>query len=966
MELSQARTHLAKVLPWPQEGDEPAFANIHWTFVPENLETGRKPPWTGRAVKSLDEAVRTVQFALNNKNTRDIYVCLSTQREAQERVSQKGFKYCVPIRNQDNAVALKALWIDIDAYKPGPTGYASQPEAMAALGAFLKATSLPRPSVMVQSGGGVHVYWTLDRALTRQDWEPLAFALAEAIRRHDLHCDIGCTTDSARVLRIPQTFNRKQDTPRPVVMGTPLDFDYSLDNIRKLLLPYAVPVPQANGFKVDTSLFKPRALPPGDWEDLSAGLETKMPQADIAACLKAIPNNKTDWQWWNNIGMRIYAACGGDDYGLEEWEKWSLTNAQAGGADSCVSRWETYHHSPPTRTGAGALVMEARAATGDASWLPPPASGLAVSASAPSSVTSPGNDLPKGYKRNANNIILRLVVQEDGTTVEIPVFNYPITDAWLEVAEPSWVLHFETFTYRKQKISLNTAIIGYADMRKVLQSQGVMLHAGTEKVVGEFMVAFVEQLKQIRDKVTATFPFGWNEYNGKIDGFVFAGSVWSSGAPRPAPSPGVALEKAYTPKGERQPWFEAIKLVTNQSNQPLNAVIASSFAAPLIRFTGKSGVALAVYSTDSGVGKSTAIKVAQSVWGSYKRGCMMLNDTNVKMGLHTGKTRSLPVYWDEMQTDDNVKDYARLIFQLTQGREKGRGTQSLAIRESGEWQTMMVSAANQSLIDVIAGLTKSTTAGIYRVFECEAFKSDKGVINSATADILAAKLENNYGHVGTEYAQFLGANFDMVEEQVQKYFEALVEEVEDHRDERFWTAMMASLLMGIRYSNQLGFTEIDEEVLKAYLISQLGEHRKFRDKQPVDMKDAMNVVNVLAQYINAMRARHTLRTNRINISPGKPKPGYIKVLSDVSRLDAIYVHRGVEDKIIRISSTHFTEWCKELGHKRNNITSGLEREFGMKLVRGHIGSGTDLAGPKEYLLEIQYAGTKLSDLIEEQ
>ena len=86
-------------------------------------------------------------------------------------------------------------------------------------------------------------------------------------------------------------------------------------------------------------------------------------RTSIRACLDLIPNNKVDWNFWDrSTGMRIYASCNGADFGLEEWQRWS--NAQPQGSDNCEDRWKAYHTSPPTWTGAGALIKQARDALG--------------------------------------------------------------------------------------------------------------------------------------------------------------------------------------------------------------------------------------------------------------------------------------------------------------------------------------------------------------------------------------------------------------------------------------------------------------------------------------------------------------------------------------------------------------------------------------------------------------------------
>ena len=70
--MQSAQEYLAKVLPWPQDGDAPAYINIHWSSV--SLNPKGKPWWSGRATRSVKEAVNTVKWALTLDDVKDIYV----------------------------------------------------------------------------------------------------------------------------------------------------------------------------------------------------------------------------------------------------------------------------------------------------------------------------------------------------------------------------------------------------------------------------------------------------------------------------------------------------------------------------------------------------------------------------------------------------------------------------------------------------------------------------------------------------------------------------------------------------------------------------------------------------------------------------------------------------------------------------------------------------------------------------
>ena len=305
-QFAQAREYLARVLPWPNVGDETAYVDVIWTYKGEGYD---KPAWTGRACSSVNDAIRNVQWAMGKPDTRDVYVCMSTQRECDERVGQTGKPYKFAVRSQQNAVALKSLFLDIDCKGEG---YANIDDAIAGLAAFLKAVDLPKPTIVVASGGGLHVYWVMSRALPVEEWKPLAFALAEATKRHGLHCDTQCSIDSARVLRIPNTFNRKSDPPRPVVIaGTPQDFDYSVERIERVLEPYKVAVPVAAS---SSFIEKPSEFPKltAVKDELGAGIEQHSALVDLDSVASEC------------AFIRHAVATGGKDYSNPLWNLTTL------------------------------------------------------------------------------------------------------------------------------------------------------------------------------------------------------------------------------------------------------------------------------------------------------------------------------------------------------------------------------------------------------------------------------------------------------------------------------------------------------------------------------------------------------------------------------------------------------------------------------------------------------------------
>jgi hypothetical protein len=121
----------------------------------------------------------------------------------------------------ERCIALPALFIDLD-FKMTPVDQARE---------ALRRFPL-RPSIVVRSGGGVHLYWLLREPMDLQ--EQAAGRAKELLRRLARHLggDLS-SAEPARILRIPGTFNFKYSPARPVTLerleeGTrfnPGDFD---------------------------------------------------------------------------------------------------------------------------------------------------------------------------------------------------------------------------------------------------------------------------------------------------------------------------------------------------------------------------------------------------------------------------------------------------------------------------------------------------------------------------------------------------------------------------------------------------------------------------------------------------------------------------------------------------------------------------------------------------------------------
>lgn len=993
--LAEAREYLAKVLPWPQDGED-AYCNIHYTVHDKKYP---KPIWRGTPCRTVDEAVKAIQYAQTKADTRDIYACMSSQSKCEEKVNpHTGKTFRVGIRSQENAVGLKSLFLDIDV-RPGEPhkGYESMGDATAALGVFLQATGLPKPSIIVASGGGLQPYWVLAKQLTIEEWRPLAFALAEATKREGLRCDSGCTIDSARVLRVPDTKNCKQEPLRPVrLAGARTDFDYSVDRIWRALEPYRVSTPTQNNKPSILAGF-PQRQPITEPSELAAGVDTRGSLVDLglvvpecgfvreALATGGMTNANPLWNLTTLLATfcdngRAQAHAMGNQhpgytkestdelYDRKERERaeknlgWpSCATISASGCVACASC---------KHLAAGKSPLAHRSQTASISAGSPPANtGIVVTTGqGAGNIGAAVNDLPPGYSRDASGIVFRAETDDAGVTVQKQLCKYPMFDPWMQ--ENPDILHFNTTIggLRHRQITLPLEVIPSNDaLRKALWAQGITYNSAEAKTMEPFMTSWIQTLQGSKGFVVNSAPFGWVETKGKLEGFCYGDQVWMPSGTRQAASPDLVLAKQYRPYGELQPWRDAAELVTLQGRPELDAIIASAFAAPLVRFAGMPGLLMSVYSMESGIGKSTALKIAQSVWGNPITAMQGLSDTQNSVINKMGEIKSLPLYWDELKTEDDTRRFVNLAFQLSLGKEKSRLRADVSQRDPGTWQTIMVSASNESLLDFVLSRTKMTTAGLYRVFEYAVPKPEHGSVGQvglARAQSVMAKLNSNFGNVGLEYAKFLGANFERVEAEVEEHFDGINKECDAMSDERYWLALVSCICMGARYANELGFATFDEPKLKGFMLGVLEGMRSERKAQPVDMSKAINVSNILAQFFSAKRNRNTLFTKRIHIGVGRPPK--TEPLRSYEKLEAVHIHRGRDDNLVHISSVEFSNWCRDAGYNPHSVTKALEAQFNMvRTSMCMLGSGTVFTtGIKEILLRIDLTGVNAAKYLD--
>jgi hypothetical protein len=956
MDYTQARQYLAKVVPW----DGRNYVSIHYKVVGKH---GR-PILPGVPSLNVDGAMGTVKYRAGT----DVYVSMASQSKADERTAPTGRKYLVAMRTLENVALHKSLYVDIDVKGKG---YDSTASAKRALRDFLLWSTLPSPTVIVESGtGGLHVYWTLVDAVSMDVWRPLAFALVGLAQQFGLKFDSQCSVDPVRLLRVPDTFNHKAGGPYPVKLVYLASHDIFIDKLKAVLdafVPENLPTLASNSGGDDLSAGIVRnALPPSDPDRVA----TVCPM--WANALATGGNGILQPLWMQHIRLATCCengrdvahrlSCGDPRYSKDETDEIYDRLVQ--------ERVDKPSIGPPrcaTLKTSGAYECDSCGHLG-ANLVPLNLPGAFAQRTPAGIPVGRGDDLlPEGYIRGPDGHIYGSELDET-TQIEkrVLVFPYMIIDPYVEGGR-EYAVHFTTVEEGNVYKSVRIPFVNLADRNssaKSLSAEGLPMRV-TERVQ-DFLTSFLKKLRDSSGSIVRCEPLGWHLKDGDIEGFAYNGVLHTTTGEKIAQRLDATTRPNYTPTGTPDAWMAAVRIINSQRRPALDTLILSAFSSPLLALTNQVGVSIGGWSNESGVGKTTALQIALGAWGHPIRTGGGLSDTANATFHRAGLIRHLPLVWDEIKTQKQTSNFLETIFTMTSGLEKARLNRSAKAQHQGAWQSILTYASNSSMSDAIIEQSRSTTAGHVRVFEFQVPRVDNVVAVSTMARCMD-KLRGNYGHAGAIYAKWLGANHVSARGIVDRIFMDFETKLVVKEDERLWNAAMAATLAGGFFANKLGLTQVDLPLLRAWLVSEFQRMRTAKNVAPNDFSKEMSILNALGQFLNEKRPVNTIRTNTIPPGKGKPPPNSVLILNEgtsADRLGDLHVQIAVGLKVIRIADYALTAWCKKENIPKSAMVEGMRSKLSARWTSCRLGSGTRLAGSTVPCWELLVAGTPIDDIVD--
>lgn len=784
-------------------------------------EGDKKQKMHNRFHTTVDSLVADAQA--EQAKGRDVYVTPATFKDGTSRTAS-------------NALLVKSFFLDLDV-GPESHKYPSKKSAVLALTDFLARSELPAPSV-VDSGGGVHVYWVLEEAITIAQWFPIAARLKKICKQFEFKIDSAVTADAARIMRLVGSKNMKRGGA-PVVVKTwngltPLEtFEEAVG--KHIAAPSWLE--NAGQSWMKNSALAQVAKPNPDYVSYFKGIAVRSIKGTGCAQLaKAIIDQAGVSEPVWRAALSIAWHCEDADTAIHKISNkhpeydYDATIAKAMRTEAGPYKCETFDDltpgvcpqcihwgkiTSPIQLGS---TLKATPATKEGAYkIEEPSAELAP----PPQFVIP--QYPAPYFRPASGGVALAMDTGEGAPE-----NWLLTDmdVWPEklIRDDHTKDMFIWMRTYHSKQGLNDFVIPncvsqLSDLSKKLEQKGLIFSAKAAKPMQDYIFQSIRALNNKEAALVAPNKFGWDStYTSFIigdrryklsGGFDFAPPSTYTGP----------LVPFFTPQGDLPTWKKAMDYYCSSSNYTMFPLLTAVLAAPaslLMPWTGKNGVVVSIYG-ESGDGKTTAQKFGLSMFGDPQYLLLTTKDTPKSWTERMGTSGNMPIGLEEM-TLATPETLRKVTYDITEGRSGNQANQyGGGEKISGRtWSLILTMSSNESIRTKLSAAAQGALpeANIARVMEVVSYKNTG--ITKEQGDFIEKTAHGHYGRAGEVIIPHLLKNSTRVAQQVAQRATAFAGAAKASR-ERYQIAGYAALLTAADVMNELGLAKIDVKAYEEYL-----------------------------------------------------------------------------------------------------------------------------------------------------
>jgi hypothetical protein len=760
-------------------------------------------------------------------------------------------------RIEPNWQRAKALWCDIDCGEDKAAagkGYATKLEAWQAIEQFCLDTDFPKPMV-VDSGGGLHCYWPLTKAIMPAKWQILAGTLKSALQHFGVKADPSRTADFASILRPPGTHNKKDDKARPVsvkLLSVDLDPADLAQTLARIVDTFHV--------KREHVVRHPPPVSPSINDDLLAHLPVQVPSSALEVAAKCQQfrmirdtGGQVGYDHWRG-GAGIFKHC---IEGAEMFHKWSQgdPNYDTYTAQVKVDTWSTgpttcefFDNANPGGCEGCEYKGKIKSPIMLGRQVPEPEEQVmeVVVNDAPEQITVP--PLPENYQW-ANNYLIHYVQSKDGLLEPFKfsrTLYYPYQRVRTEQAMYATMIRAHMPDGRLREFAVDTAnLAAPADLMKVLAGKGEIFainHKDSAMHHSAYLRDSLEALKRQAEEANTIMHYGWQDDGTflvgerlyKPDGTMIRVLLGANAAS--------CADHFPDPVGTLEGYADAVNRVYKDPRMlPLQYAFSSGFGSILSVFGEHTyhGLLFCLTGGATGKGKTTVAKASLYGFGDAEKMTIGAQKFTVNYPpLRMGAYHNLPVLLDEMTSiKENI--LSDMAYMVAQGIDKGRAQMRNGIAVQGKLATWRLSAfltANTNMYTILSAHAANTQAEAVRVLQISVDDydipkfDDKAFVSTALGD-----MADNAGCAGEAFIKYVVENREQVKHAVRKTMETLNGAIRDERL-RFYVNHAATTLVAAKINKHLGVADFDTAALAKFAVqlirSAAGEAQEVNNQSP--------------------------------------------------------------------------------------------------------------------------------------
>ena len=430
-------------------------------------------------------------------------------------------------------------------------------------------------------------------------------------------------------------------------------------------------------------------------------------------------------------------------------------------------------------------------------------------------------------------------------------------------------------------IIVEKSVIASSSSILQLASNGIMVNSENAKALSTYILEMEQLNYELIPEQKSVGRLGWvgtHGFSPFVDDLVFDGETNFK-----------HIFNAVKPEGSRNAWLYAMQDLRKEKS-PGRLFLAASFASAILEPCGLLPFFLHAWGGTE-VGKTVGLMIAASVWACPKLGDFVstFNSTLVGQEMTATFLNSLPLCMDELQIQSSagVRDFDRIIYQLTEGVGRTRGAKTGGLQKTNTWRNCIITNGEHPISNANSG-----GGAVNRVIE---FECDEKVYSDLVG--ICAVIQSNYGFAGREFVEYLQTEgaFDRVNALQKEYYRALLRS--DSTDKQ--AASASAILAADHIATELIFKD--------------GNNLTVADLEKIMTKKKEVNVNYRAlEFVYELVERNP---NKFKANDFGEYQGEVWGKQEV---DCIYIIKSVFDREMGnggYNSTAFLSWAK-----RNNVT----------------------------------------------